>query len=249
METKKSGSADLENQRTTRFLLGLVLVMALMFVAFEYTAHDNGGSDGSEVLDDIPTDAEMLPPTVPPDAVPLMPKSRKAAEAVRITAVSDSKEAAEIPQPADTGDEDSPFDEGNAAGGGDGSGDDAQTEAIPSVATGTDGNPLNFHVVEDLPQFPGGAVELMKWLTRNLRYPTAIQKQKVEGKVVVQFYINRDGSVSGLKLVQTLHPACDREAMRVMRMMPKWKPGVQHDKPCRTMVRIPIVFKSNGNKT
>lgn len=243
METKKSRSADLESQRTTRFLLGLVLVMALMFVAFEYTAHDNGGSDGSEVVDDLPSDAEMLPPTVPPDALPLMPKSRKAADAIKITPVYDSNSAVEIPQTAELDNENAPFTDDNSTGGINESGDDTQSEAITPVATSADGNPLNFHVVEDLPQFPGGAVELMKWLTRNLRYPAAIQKQKVEGKVVVQFYINRDGSISGLKLVQRLHPACDREAMRVMRMMPKWKPGVQNDKPCRTMVRIPIVFK------
>ncbi len=236
METKKSRSADLESQRATRFLLGVVLVLALVFVAFEYTSHDANDSFASSVVDDLPTDEELLPPTAPPDAVPLMPKRSKA-EAVKVTVV-DNNEAVEIPTIDNAGTPDGTLDDGMG-----GTEDDAVTNAVSPVTTSTDDNPLNFHVVEDLPQFPGGAVEFMKWLTKNLRYPASLQQQKVEGKVVVQFIINRDGSVSGLKVVQALHPECDREAMRVMRMMPKWKPGVQHDKPCRTMVRIPIVFK------
>ena len=104
-------------------------------------------------------------------------------------------------------------------------------------------NPLNFHIVEDLPQFPGGAVEFMKWLTKNLRYPNSARIKKVQGKVVAVFYVEKDGNITGLKVTQSLSPECDREAVRVLRMMPQWKPGIQHDKPCRTKVCIPIVFK------
>ena len=111
------------------------------------------------------------------------------------------------------------------------------------IALALDANPRNFRVVEDLPQFPGGAVELMKWLTKNLRYPQQAQKKKIEGKVIVQFIVTADGSMSNLQIIKKLEASCDNEAMRVMRMMPKWKPGVQDGKPCRTMVCIPIVFK------
>jgi protein TonB len=104
-------------------------------------------------------------------------------------------------------------------------------------------NPLNFHVVEDLPQYPGGAVEFMKWLTKTLKYPQKARDQKKQGKVVAVFYVEKDGSVTGLKVTQSLSPECDQEAMRVLGMMPKWKPGIQHDQPCRTKVCIPIVFK------
>ena len=89
----------------------------------------------------------------------------------------------------------------------------------------------------------GGAVEFMKWLTRNLRYPLAAERQKIEGRVVVQFVVERDGSITGLKVVQPAHPYLDREAMRVMNTMPKWTAGMQNDRPCRTMVCIPVVFK------
>jgi protein TonB len=104
-------------------------------------------------------------------------------------------------------------------------------------------NPLNFHVVEDLPQYPGGAVEFMKWLTKTLRYPQKARDQKKQGKVVAVFYVEKDGSITGLKVTQSLSPECDREALRVLAMMPNWKPGIQHDQPCRTKVCIPIVFK------
>jgi len=104
-------------------------------------------------------------------------------------------------------------------------------------------NPLNFHVVEELPQFPGGAVEFMKWLTKNLQYPKKARELKRQGKVVAVFYVEKDGSVSGIKVTQSLSPECDRETLRVLRMMPKWKPGIQHDEPCRTKVCIPVVFK------
>ena len=104
-------------------------------------------------------------------------------------------------------------------------------------------NPLNFHIVEDLPQFPGGAVEFMKWLTRNLHYPALAQNRKIQGKVVAVFYVEKDGSISGLDITQSLSPECDRETLRVLRLMPNWKPGIQHDQPCRTKVSIPVVFK------
>ena len=104
-------------------------------------------------------------------------------------------------------------------------------------------NPLNFRIVEELPEFPGGATEFMKWLTKNLTYPRTAQERKIQGKVIAQFIVNKDGSISNLQLVQRVDPALDREALRVLGMMPRWKAGIQDAKPCRTQVCIPIVFK------
>lgn len=97
--------------------------------------------------------------------------------------------------------------------------------------------------MEELPEFPGGIVAFMKWLTQNLNYPTPAQRQHIEGKVVVSFIINRDGTIVDAKIAKSVHPLLDREAMRIVGMMPKWKPGRQNDKPCRTMFVIPINFK------
>jgi protein TonB len=102
---------------------------------------------------------------------------------------------------------------------------------------------VSFRVVEDLPQFPGGPLEFIKWLTRNLKYPAEAQEEKIQGKVLVEFIVNKDGSVTDVKVVRPLHPLCDREALRVLRMMPRRTAGIENDQPCRTKVCIPVVFK------
>ena len=117
-----------------------------------------------------------------------------------------------------------------------------QTKALSPVAVDNKDNPLNFRVVERLPEFPGGSVEFMKWLTRNLNYPEKARQQKVQGKVVVSFVVNADGKTSDVKVITKVHPLLDREALRVIRMMPEWKPGEDKGKPCSTMIAIPVVF-------
>lgn len=115
------------------------------------------------------------------------------------------------------------------------------SEAIPQ--TPADDKPIHFRVVEQIPQFEGGMEAFTKWLTQNLCYPAEAQRGGIQGKVVVSFIINRDGSISSPKIEQSVHPLLDREAMRVVKIMPRWKPGKENDKPCRTLFAIPIVFQ------
>ncbi|BCS85787.1 cell envelope biogenesis protein TonB [Prevotella herbatica] len=100
-----------------------------------------------------------------------------------------------------------------------------------------------FRVIEELPEFPGGATEYMKWLTRNLRYPKSAEEKKIDGKVVVSFIINKNGTISDIKIIKSLDPDCDNEVLRVMKKMPKWKPGTEKGHPVRTEYVIPVVFK------
>lgn len=246
METKKAKAADLDSGRTTWFLLGLILVLSIIFVSFEYTSRDKTTetTDSDTDINDIMNDVALTPvSSQDKDMVALTsaPSARKApVKADRFKVVDNSVAAQTVVQlAAGQGDKDA---EGGAAPDAR-KGNEDETQALSPVGTDMKDNPLNFRIVEDLPKFPGGAVEFMKWLTKNLRYPYAAQQQKIQGKVVVVFIINKDGSVSDLKVAQSLSPDCDREALRVMRMMPKWKPGIQNDKPCRTMVSIPIIFK------
>ena len=83
----------------------------------------------------------------------------------------------------------------------------------------------------------------MQWLTKNLKYPYQAQKDKIQGMVVVSFIVNKDGTVADVKVSTSADPVLDREALRVMRMMPRWKPGKDKGKVCRTMVAVPVVFK------
>lgn len=106
-----------------------------------------------------------------------------------------------------------------------------------------DDDPETLRIVEELPEFPGGMVEFVKWLTKNLNYPSVALRQKKTGTVKVSFIVETDGSISNLKLTQRVNTYLDNEALRVMRLMPKWKPGKDHGVVCRTMIAIPIVFE------
>lgn len=243
MEIKKSKTADLESKRASWFLLGLVLVLSVLFVAAEYNFYDGTAETYEQTLDESEKDVEFIPMTRQEERVALpAPVPRKEEKPNKIKVVENVVEAREEAQ-LPTGPQQLESDGDGMGEQAHEEGDEGETQALSPVATNMKDNPLNFRVVEDLPQFPGGAVELMKWLTKNLRYPATAQRQKVQGKVVVQFIINKDGTLANLEVVKSLSPDCDREALRVMRMMPKWKPGVQDGKPCRTMVCIPIVFK------
>ena len=102
---------------------------------------------------------------------------------------------------------------------------------VPALAQDT----TVLRTTDKLPEFPGGITEFMKWLTKNLRYPEQARSNKIQGKVVVSFIVNKDGSISSPTVQKSVDPLLDREALRVIRMMPHWKPGIMDSKPCRTM--------------
>lgn len=114
--------------------------------------------------------------------------------------------------------------------------------ALPPIPVASE-QPLNFRIVQQMPEFPGGGSAFIQWLTRQLRYPPLAQSQRIQGRVVVSFIVNKDGSIADVKLEKSVNALLDREALRVIRMMPRWKPGVHNNQPCRTMVAVPVVFK------
>lgn len=245
MDYKKSYNADLEHRRVSGFLLGLVTVLSIFLVALEFTMHDDGYEVEKDLLDDLSQDSEMLPVLLRKDMVAAVPSKSQTAVLEQVRPVE-----TEINDIAD----DKPKDEEDAGKQANGTNDvaeqntsDSKTEekttALSPVAVDENDNPLDFKVVERLPEFPGGMVEFMKWLTKNLKYPALAQQQKIQGKVLVAFIINKDGTITDAKVVSSAGPELDREALRVIRIMPKWTPGEDHGKPCRTYFRIPIVFK------
>lgn len=100
-----------------------------------------------------------------------------------------------------------------------------------------------FKSTEQPPVFPGGQAELMKYLAANLQYPKDLVEAGIEGRVVVQFVVNEDGSISDVKVLQSLHPSADAEAVRLIKGMPRWIPGKQNGKPVRVYYTIPIRFR------
>lgn len=104
-----------------------------------------------------------------------------------------------------------------------------------------------FTVVESEPEFPGGMDSLFAFVQRNIRYPEAAWNQKIEGKVYVTFTVETDGSITNIKVLRDIGGGCGQEAVRVVSMMPKWKPGTQRGKPVRVQFNLPIVFKHPTN--
>jgi protein TonB len=236
MEIKKSEIANLEDKRVTGFLLGLVLVLALLFVGFEYTSHDKeaGDEDNEENLNDMAQDIEMMPAMDQKDMIAAVQAPSSQSITQNVKAVNET---------SDEPDKLSPNSNPLMVGNGEGATEESNvTQALPQ--TPVDPNDMeNVRIVEQLPEFPGGMVEFMKWLTHNLKYPPMAQRQKIEGEVVVSFIVNKDGSIADVKIQKSVDPSLDREALRVVRMMPQWKPGIENNKPCRTMFAIPINFK------
>jgi protein TonB len=231
MEVKKSSRADLDRRSRQNFMLSIVVVLATLFVVLEY---DYIGSDDgldADALDDIINELDLDKLKEEEERIPLITKPvalvPKTIEQLNV--VDEEPEELNddelMPDGADI--EDKTTDE-----------DEVRPEINKEEL-----DAMDREVVEQLPEFPGGAVALMKWLTQNLRYPDAARRRKLQGRVVTQFIVNADGSLSDLKVVEPVDPQLDREALRVLRMMPAWKAGNQDGKPCRTMVCIPIVFK------
>lgn len=100
-----------------------------------------------------------------------------------------------------------------------------------------------FSVVEQMPSFPGGDMAMMEFLRDNMKYPADAEKQKVEGRVVVQFIVEKDGSLSHVNVLRSAFPSLDEEAVRVVESMPRWEPGIQKGHPVRVKYVIPITFK------
>ena len=117
------------------------------------------------------------------------------------------------------------------------------TTAIEQPVPEPIANDDKLRVVQQMPEYPGGIVEFMKWLQRTLRYPPTAQEQGIQGSVMVSFIVNADGTITDQKVVRGVNEDLDAEALRVISHMPKWKPGLDKGKPCRTLFAIPIVFK------
>ena len=107
----------------------------------------------------------------------------------------------------------------------------------PEVATKV------FDVVEEMPSFPGGQGALMQYLASNIKYPVVAQENGVQGRVIVSFVVERDGSISDVKVARSVDPSLDREAQRVVKSMPRWSPGKQNGSTVRVKYTVPVVFR------
>ena len=226
METTKTPKANLESKRPTWLLVGYVTVLAFMFVAFEWTRDirvDTSGRINENVFEqdmEIPlTRQPELTPSPPPQVTPINDV---------LTIIDDDATAEETNFAS--------LEE---------TGEDVVIKHIPvtvdeEVVVEDD----IFVVVEENPQFPnGGTAGLLQYLGKNIKYPTIPQENGTQGRVTVQFVVNKDGSIVDVKVIRGVDPYLDKEAVRVISTMPKWIPGKQRGVPVRCKFTVPVTFK------
>ncbi len=225
----------MENKRVTNYLLGLVVVLSFLFVGLEYNSQSRTFNLDDELPDDIFEEMEVLPEVEKNEMVSAAKPTAAPSITTKIKAVDTP---VTLPEKVNMRNEEE--EEGNEA--------TRQQNETPTTAIeqpvpepiADDNKP---RIVQQMPEYPGGIVEFMKWLQRTLRYPPTAQQQGIQGSVMVSFIVNVDGTITEQKVVRGVNEELDAEALRVISNMPKWKPGLDKGKPCRTLFAIPIVFK------
>lgn len=225
MEVKKSPKADLEGKRSTWLLLGYVFILTIMFAAFEWTDRDKQVSTDTGIVD-VVFEEEIIPVTEQEQKqAPPPPEAPKVEEVLEIVE-NDAKVEESTIQASDNMSE------------------AVEVKYVPvEVEEEEPEEQQIFQVVEEMPEFPGGMGECMKFLGKNIKYPTISAENGVQGRVTVQFVVNRDGSIVDAVVVRGVDPYLDKEALRVVNMMPKWKPGKQRGKAVRVKYTLPVQFR------
>ena len=226
MEVKKSPKADLENKKSTSILIGLVVALGLTFVAFEWAEQDITVYEEA-LVEAVAEDEDMIEITLrdetPPPPPPPQPE----------TVLSDIIDIQDNEAEVETTDFNSEDDE------------DARVEIQAPIAPPEEEEEEQvIHIrVEKMPEFPGGQDALNRFLVRNIKYPLLAQENGIQGRVVCQFVVNSDGSIVDISVVRGVEESLDKEAIRVIKSMPKWTPGRQGGKSVRVKYTLPIRFK------
>lgn len=229
MEIKKDPRVDLKLRRQTYWLTGLTSILAVLFIAFEWTNVTHKYVSNHFGPLEIDPEEEMtitLQPSTPPPPPPPLP------EVVEIlTVVTDDTEVAEIDVQSSESESDM----------------EIQIQSIssveePIVEEDADVNSV-FVIVEQNPEFPGGTQALMDYLSKSIRYPSFEAEMGISGKVVLSFVVERDGSITDIQEVRSPSEGLTKEAYRVVQNMPKWKPGKQRGKNVRVKYILPLTFR------
>ena len=228
MEIKKSPKADLEGKKTTNLFIGAIMVLAVLFVGFEWSERDKKVVTDSGIVDPV-FEEEIIPITEQeqPKQAPPPPEAPKAEEVLQIIENDSQVEESTVQASDDT----------QAA---------VEVKYTPVEVEEEEVDEQQiFQVVEENPEFPGGMKECMKFLSNNIKYPQISQENGVQGRVIVQFVVNADGTIVDPVVVRGVDPYLDKEALRVIKLMPKWKPGKQRGKAVRVRYTQPVLFRLN----
>jgi protein TonB len=225
MELKKNPKYDLTRKSWMLLFFGLTVSLAIVTTAFEWKTYDDSGVvDLGQVQDDF-EDIMEIPPTEQP---PPPPPKVQLPEIVEVPDEEEIEEEIEIELDVEITEEtvveDIVFEEA------------PEEEVVEEV----------FTIVEDQPEFPGGMPAFYKFVGDNMKYPSQARRMGIEGRVFVQFVVDKDGTVTEVKAVKGIGAGCDEEAERVLRQSPKFKPGKQRGRAVKVRMVLPIIFKLNN---
>ncbi|WP_163214978.1 energy transducer TonB [Bacteroides sp. 519] len=234
MEIKKSKKAELESRKTTWYAMGFIVVLAFVFIILEWSGYDNNKTTVS-LMSEPDIEMELLPIIIPDEPLPPPPPPPTDAEVLNIILRTD-EHSTEGSGLLELSDEELELEEL------------LQIRYIPLIMDeeeDTHGDP-NGYPVEIAPQYPGGYKALMQFLNTNIRYPQRAKEEGIQGRVIVQFVIQKDGSVGNVKLIRGIDADLDKEALRIVNLMPKWTPGRQMGRAVKVSYILPVMFKLKG---
>jgi protein TonB len=227
MEIKKSEKANLENKKLLFVEIGLIISLLITYVAFEWTSTETNTSmleDNTEILVEeeiISTNMETPPP---PPAAPKIPVLSDQIDIVDDEIELEDDMFMNLEDDASLGVEIMDYVEVEE--------EVVEEEAIP------------FQLVEEKPSFQGGdANQFSKWVNSRLVYPEIAKENGVQGRVTLQFTVEKDGTVTKVRVLRGVDPSLDKEAVRVVSMSPKWKPGKQRDRAVPVTYTFPVIFQ------
>ena len=216
MELKKNPKVSLENKKGMFFQIGLALTLLAILIAFEWKSYDKTNYNlGDLNLDDM--EEEIIPITRQEVKPP--PPPPPPPEIIEIV-----EDEVEIEKELEI--------------------EETETDEDEIIEIEEDDEEF-FMVVENMPEFPGGDLGLMKFIQKNVRYPAIAKEYNITGKVYVSFIVDKQGNVTNVKIVRGVDKNLDAEAVRVVSSLPKYKPGKQRGKAVRVMFTIPINFTLN----
>ncbi len=227
MEIKKTPKADLENKRNILLTLGLIIALGAIFAAFEYKTHSRK-ADSLGQVQAVDVEDEIIPITREQENQP--PPPPPPPQGVEVLNIVDD----------DVEIKDDLFIDTEAT-------KDMIIDVAPVLSTAgveeeEEEETQVFFIVEDMPEFPGGEAALRQFIANAIKYPVIAQENGIQGRVYVTFVVNTDGSIADAKIARGVDPSLDKEALRVVNTLPKWKPGMQRGKAVRVSYTVPINF-------
>ena len=223
MKNKKSEKANLEKKRGLFLQIGLIVGFSIMLFAFEWATPNLSYKKIADVVG-VDIETEMVPVTRVKEIKPPPPKYYK-----KITIVPDTEEPKKtfVPIP-DEVDPDEPIFH-------------VIKDKPEDIECG--GEPVIIYFAEIMPEFPGGIAGLKRYISKKVKYPVEAKESDIQGKVYVRFVVNSKGETEQVSIIRGIDPILDKEALRVVKSFPKWKPGMQSGKAVSVWYTVPINFK------